>query len=90
MYEFRWNEWNIEHIAAHGVSPWQAEYVVNHPPRGYPLRGEEGKFLVRGYDIVGSYLQVIYIFDPPGVVFVIHARPLTDPEKRRLRRRRPR
>ena len=35
----------------------------------------------------GTYLQVIYVFSPPGVTYVIHARPLTDPEKRRLRRR---
>jgi len=88
VYEFRWNAWNIEHIGSHGVEPAQAEYIVNHPSRGYPLRGEEGKFLVRGQDTNGLYMQVIYVFDPPGVVYVIHARPLTDPEKRRLRRRR--
>ena len=87
MYEFRWNEWNVEHIGVHGVSPAEAEFVVNWPNRGYPQRGEEEKYLVRGQDQTGSYLQVIYIFDPPGVVYVIHARPLTDIEKRRLRRR---
>jgi hypothetical protein len=32
-------------------------------------------------------LQVVYIFDPPGVIYVIHARPLTESEKRRLRQR---
>jgi len=90
MYEFRWNEWNVEHIAAHGVLPAYAEYVVNRPDRGYPQRGEEGKYLVRGQDQTGTYVQVMYIFDPPGVVYVIHARRLTDIEKRRLRRRRRR
>jgi hypothetical protein len=60
------------------------------PFRGYPLRGDDGKFLVRGQDAAGLYMQVIYIFDPPGVVYVIHARPLNDQEKRRLRRGRPR
>jgi hypothetical protein len=25
--EFRWNDWNIEHIAGHGVSPDEAETV---------------------------------------------------------------
>lgn len=90
MYEFRWNEWNVEHIGSHGVTPPQAEFVVNHPDRGYPQRGDKGKYLARGQDESGGYLQVIYIFDPPGVVYVIHARPLADIEKRRLRRRRPR
>ena len=90
MYEFRWNEWNVEHIAEHGVLPAQAEFVVNQPDRGYPRRGEEGKYLARGQDSAGRYLQVIYIFDPPGVIYVIHARPLTPFEKRRLRRGRRR
>jgi hypothetical protein len=88
MYEFRWNTWNVEHIAAHGIDPMQAERIVNRPFRGYPLRGEEEKFLARGQDADGLYMQVIYIFDPPGVAYVIHARPLTDAEKRRLRARR--
>jgi hypothetical protein len=26
--EFRWNAWNIEHIAEHGVTPEEAEAVV--------------------------------------------------------------
>ena len=90
MYEFRWNAWNVEHIGDHGVMPAQAEFVVNHPDPGYPQRGKEGKYLVRGQDEAGTYLQVIYVFDPPGVVYVVHARPLTEIEKRRLRRRRRR
>jgi uncharacterized DUF497 family protein len=90
MYEFRWNEWNIDHIAEHGIEPEQAEHVINHPSRGYPQRGEERKYLARGQDAKGMYIQAIYVFDPPGVVFVIHARPLNDSEKRRLRRGRPR
>jgi uncharacterized DUF497 family protein len=81
VYQFRWNAWNVEHIAEHGIDPSQAQYVVNHPFRGYPLRGEEQKFVARGIDANGSYMQVIYVFDPPGVVYVIHARRLTDREK---------
>jgi len=26
--EFRWNEWNVEHIAEHGVTPDEAELVL--------------------------------------------------------------
>jgi hypothetical protein len=33
-------------------------------------------------------LQVIFIFDPEDTVFVIHARPLTDREKKRVRKKR--
>jgi hypothetical protein len=36
----------------------------------------------------GAYLQVVFVYDPPGVVFVIHAMPLTERERRAARRRR--
>ena len=88
VYEFRWNEWNIDHVAKHGIHPTQAEYVVNHPFRGYPEARRNKKYLVRGQDFAGFYLQVIFVFDEPGVVYVIHARPLNEQEKRRLRHRR--
>ena len=44
-YEFRWNKWNVEHIATHGVLPDEAEYIVNHPNRGYPQAMEDDKYL---------------------------------------------
>ena len=41
---FRWNDWNIEHIAEHGVSPEEAEWVVDHARRPYPELREENKW----------------------------------------------
>ena len=86
-YEFRWNRWNAEHIGTHGVSPAEAEFVVRRPARGYPQYVGDGKYLAKAATPAGRYLQVIYIFSPPGVVYVIHARPMTAAEKSRLRRR---
>ena len=88
MYEFRWNAWNMEHIGRHGVTPQDAEYVLDHAQAPYPQGLGGGKFLAVGRTLYGKYVQIVYIFDPPGVVFVIHARPLRDHEKRRFRRRR--
>jgi len=88
-YEFRWNAWNVEHIDRHGVLPEEAEYVVQHPGRGFPRSIGRDKALVHGRTLAGRYIQAIYIFSPPGVVFVVHARPLNDAEKRNLRRRSP-
>jgi uncharacterized DUF497 family protein len=85
--EFRWNEWNIDHIARHGVNPEEAEYVVSHAQRPYPQAREDEKWRVVGRGRGGRWVQVIFIFDPEDVVFVIHARPLTDREKRRERKR---
>jgi uncharacterized DUF497 family protein len=86
---FRWNDWNRSHVAKHGVDPEDAEYVVLHARPPYPSYEGDGRWLVRGQDPGGRYLQVVYVIDPDGQTFyVIHARPLTDGEKRRLRRRR--
>ena len=87
-YDFRWNEWNLEHIGIHGTRPAEAEYVVNRPARGYPRELERGKYLARGQTIDGRYLQAIYVIDPDGTIYVIHARPLSEREKRALRRSR--
>ena len=86
IYDFRWNDWNEDHIARHGVRSDEAEYVVEHPARGFPRSDGSRKYRAWGQTTTGRYLQVIYIFSPPGVVYVIHSRDLTEPEKHRLRR----
>jgi uncharacterized DUF497 family protein len=86
--EFRWIAWNRDHIAEHGVDPAEAEMVVRRARRPFPQQIGDDKLLVMGQGSGGRYLQVIYILDPDDTVFVIHARPLTDGEKRRYRRRR--
>ena len=105
---FYWDDDNEDHIAEHGVHPDQAKWVVLHPPRGYAIKIDESKYLVRGQDEHGEYLQVIYVYrhlesidvtrlepadrlrlgDDPEIVYVIHARPLNERERRQLRRRR--
>ena len=84
---YRWNEWNIEHIADHGISPREAEYVIDHAARPWPEDTGEDRYRVLGIGPDGTYLHVVFIYSPPGVVYVIHARPMTETEKRRYRRR---
>ena len=86
MPRFRWNDWNIEHIGRHGVKQSEAERVVT---TGERRRVGEGKYKAIGRGVGDRWMQVIYIFDPPGVTYVIHARPLNDAEKRRVRKREP-
>jgi uncharacterized DUF497 family protein len=86
-HEFRWIPWNAEHAGKHGVSMAEAELVVNGAQPPYPeYRGDE-KWLVIGRGLSGRFVQVIYMIDDDGTLFVIHARPLTEREKRRYRRR---
>jgi hypothetical protein len=66
------------------VAPAEAEQVVRAGP---PLYRGDGKYLVQGRGQGGRWLQVVYVLDDEGTVYVIHARPMTDREKRRRRRK---
>ena len=88
--EFRWIEWNLEHATSHGVSREEIEYVVNNATRPYPEPTGDEKWLVRGPTAAGWMVQVIYLLDNDYTAFVIHARPLTEREKRRYRRQKKR
>jgi len=84
--DFRWNDWNVEHLAGHGVATEEAEAVIRAFRADFPRRIEDDKWLVWGRGRGGRLLQVIFVLDPDESVFAIHARPLTNAEKRRYRR----
>jgi uncharacterized DUF497 family protein len=85
--DFRWNEWNIEHIGLHGVTPDEAELVVRNAKRPYPRYRDDGKWLAWGRGRGGRLLQVVFVIDEHDSIFIIHARPLTEKEKKRYRKR---
>jgi len=85
--DFRWNQWNVEHLAAHGVDPGEAEEVISEAKRPYPRRVGEDKLLVWGPGRGGRLLQVIFVVDDDGTAFVIHGRELTKREKGLHRRK---
>lgn len=65
MLVFRWNEWNVAHIARHGIRADEAEYVVRQARPPFPEKRADGKFRVWGRTRGGRYLQVIYVHDVP-------------------------
>lgn len=87
--KFVWNDRNIAHIGEHGISWRQAQYVVENVKAPYPQSVGDDKRLVIGKLPDGHFAQVIYVPSRAvaGAVFVLHARRLTDSEKRRFRRR---
>jgi uncharacterized protein len=87
VLEFRWNDANQEHIGKHNITVAEAEYIVRHARPPYPQKRENQKFYVAGRIPDGTYIQVVFIIDPPPMIYVIHARPLNDNEKRIYRRR---
>ena len=86
--KFGWNEWNEQHIARHGVGKAEAEEVIDNARPPYPTYRGEGKYLVWGPGPGGRLLQVVFLLDEEGTIYVIHSRPLTDREKQHFRRRR--
>lgn len=86
--DFRWNRWNVEHLAQHGVEPEEAEQVGTNASGLYPRRAGGDKLLVWGPGRGGRLLQVIFVLDDDGTAFVIHSRELTAREKGIHRRRR--
>ena len=61
MTGFLWDDKNTSHIAKHGVTRREAEFVVRHARRPYPSYEGDGKWLVRGRTETGEYLQVVYV-----------------------------
>ena len=84
--DFRWIEWNEDHIQQHGVSPEEAEAVVKRARTPFPRMIEDDKRLVWGRGRGGRLLQVIFVLDDDATVFIIHARPLTAKGKTALSR----
>ena len=74
---FRWIEWNREHATKHGCTIREIESVVRNAGRGFPRKHDRKKWLVIGRGTGGRMIRVIYLLDPDGNAFVIHAMPLT-------------
>ena len=84
--DFRWNDWNEEHVEKHGVSPEEAERVVENARSPFPRAIEDDKRLVWGRGKGGRLLQVIFLPEEDDSAYIIHVRPLTEREKGRFRR----
>ena len=87
--EFRWIDWNIHKCWKHNVEPAEAEYVVRQARRPYPKKIGDEKMLVCVQTQAGRYLQVIFLTEEDDAIFVMHAMPLTQRQKRNYRRSQP-
>lgn len=85
-WTFWWDELNVNHIADHGVEPYEAEEVIDN--QELTLRTVDGKYLVYGQTDVGRYLLVVYARKSEQRIRVITARDMTQAEKSKLRRKR--
>lgn len=81
---FRWIDWNLEHATRHGCGVEEIESVVRRASRPYPRHQGGDKWIVVGRGQGDRFVQVVYVIDPDGTIFPIHAMPLST---RRIRRR---
>jgi uncharacterized DUF497 family protein len=58
---FIWTTWNIDHVAKHGITRAEAQYVIERARPPYPQHQGDEKFLVRGRTSAGRYVQVIFV-----------------------------
>jgi len=65
---FAWDEWNLDHIARHQVTPAEAEFVVDGAEPPWPQQKGDDKFVVWGASSAGRLLQVIFAVKPPDEV----------------------
>jgi uncharacterized DUF497 family protein len=85
-YRFWWDEVNLEHIAEHGVEPYEAEEVIDN---AILVTGVgQGKHAAFGQSDGGRYLLVIFAKKSDTRLRVVTARDMTDAEKKRVKRRR--
>jgi uncharacterized DUF497 family protein len=66
----------------------RGEEVVAGARSPYLLAKADEKLIVWGPTAEGRLLQIVFVLDEDDSVFIIHARPLTEKEKKRYRRRR--
>ena len=85
--DFRWNDWNLDHATSHGISVDEIEALIESARPPFPEYRGDDKWIVVGPGKGGRFVQVIFLLDDDGTAYAIHARLLTDPEKRRYRRR---
>lgn len=57
-YEFWWDDDNIDHIADHGVEPYEVEEVITN--KLWLKRGGKGKYLAYGQTDAERFLIVVF------------------------------
>ncbi len=80
-----WNDWNIEHVARHGVNRDEVRAAVDDAP--FMTRGRDDTYQLVGQTDAGRYLFVVLASRGVRVYYVVSAREATRSEQRTYRHR---
>lgn len=78
---FDWDDWNVEHIARHGLEPYEAEAACRSDG-AVVRRSREGRYVVYGRTGAGRYVLVVLRPTGQGLARIITARDMTQRERR--------
>jgi uncharacterized DUF497 family protein len=87
VHELIWDDWNVDHIARHGVTAGEVEQVCFNEETRFTRAGG-GRYQAVGQTDVGRYLTVILDREGQGRYYPVTARPSDESERRLFRRRR--
>jgi len=79
-----WNEWNLDHIAEHNVSPREVEEICYADPFVTIARNRTLRIIGQAYS--GRFLAIFLAPRGRGGYFVITAREATDAERKNFYR----
>ena len=82
---FLWDDENIDHVAAHGVTQDEVEEVLWRRPRLRRARGD--RYQAAGPTEDGRYLMVYFRYFGQGIVRPTTARDMTRKERHRYARK---
>jgi hypothetical protein len=74
--DFRWIDWNLDHATKHGCGISEIESIVRRNFNRARKFGN-GKWRIEGRGQGDRVVEVIFVKDDDGTIFVIHAMPLT-------------
>lgn len=83
---FEWNDWNIEHIDKHGVTPQETEEACYNQP--VSRKAKQRLYILYGQTDAGRYLFIVFRYISGDIVYVITARTMTKNEQKYYRKRR--
>jgi uncharacterized DUF497 family protein len=86
--EIIWPEDRIDHVGRHGITPAEFEDVCFGKSLVFRAKshGENPVYYLLGQTAAGRYLFCVVIQFPDGNGYPVTARPMTEKEKRRLRK----
>jgi uncharacterized DUF497 family protein len=84
--DFIWNEWNINHIARHGVTPQEVEEACFNQP--LCRKTKSNLYLIYSQTDAGRYLLIVLRLNPSNIAYPITARAMTDSEQKYYRQER--